>query len=508
MQRRWKILLAAIGLLVLIAAGFWLGGHVQPASELAAYRQFLRTKGEKLELAEVLPPPVPAESNSVVAVEEAFGLYGSSIDNLPYAMQMVAPGKALIGWAQPDARNSDFTNSWDEFAAEIEADRPAIELLHQVLERPKLDFYLDYKKNAAMLLLPHLAPLKHSAQKLEAATALDLHDGNTGAAATNILTLLALIHNNAGEGLLISHLVRIAMASIAITPTWELLQTTNVTDGQLAAVQNGWRQMDFLSDAENSFVTERAWSSSEFQRLRDLPPAASTSSSGISSGSGGGLIDWESITEGPRNTIGAVMWRYSWSYSEELRTIKSDQIVLEAVRAMRTNQSQFYKPDYDSMASRLASLGVIDAGKTFFRALKIPNLNDEFGGWGGLNTALRKALRIEAARRVVITAIALKRFQLKHGHWPETSGELVPEFLPSVPIDPYDGKSLKYHPNSDGTFLLYSVGEDGVDDGGNPTNTASGSSSLYWQSDHARDWVWPQPATPTEVQNFYEHPPR
>jgi hypothetical protein len=109
----------------------------------------------------------------------------------------------------------------------------------------------------------------------------------------------------------------------------------------------------------------------------------------------------------------------------------------------------------------------------------------------------------------VVTAIALKRFQLKHGQWPETLAELSPEFLPAVPIDLYDGKPLKYHPNPDGTFLLYSVGEDGVDDGGDPSPAMSSSSSspnLNWTQ--TRDHVWPQPASPAEVQYFYEHPPK
>jgi len=175
---------------------------------------------------------------------------------------------------------------------------------------------------------------------------------------------------------------------------------------------------------------------------------------------------------------------------------------------MRTNQNQFYKSDYDLMSSRLASLGLTNAGGTLFRALKIDDLKDVFEGGGGLDATLRKGLGIETARRIGMTAIALKRFQLKHGRWPETAGELVPEFLPSVPIDPYDGKPLKYHPNPDGTFLLYSVGENGVDDGGDPSNTAPGNVTFFWQDRHARDWVWPQPATPAEVRNFYEHPPR
>jgi hypothetical protein len=349
--------------------------------------------------------------------------------------------------------------------------------------------------------------LKLAAQKLNATAICDLHAGDTGAAETNILTLLALVQKNAGEGLLISQLVRIAMAAIAITPTWEMLQATNVTDAQLAALQQGWEQMDFLSDATNAFVMVRALgintiekaraSHEEFEKTFGMTSFASSASRSASSGWG-----WEAMTQKPRYAIGEAMWRSSWSYSHELHALRGDQIILETLRTMQTNQSQFYKADYDAMTARMSSLGITNAGAALFRALNIP----DFSGREG-NVVL-KMLWIETTRRVVITAIALKRFQLQHGKLPETLDALAPEFFQAVPIDPFAGKPLRYHPNVDGTYLLYSIGEDGKDDGGDPTNTASGSSNFYWQNNRALDWVWPQPATPAEVQYFYDHPPK
>lgn len=108
----------------------------------------------------------------------------------------------------------------------------------------------------------------------------------------------------------------------------------------------------------------------------------------------------------------------------------------------------------------------------------------------------------EALKRIVVTAIALKRFQLKHGDLPGQLAELAPAYVPSVPLDPVDGKPLRYHPNPGGTFLLYSIGDDGVDNGGDTTPEAP--PNLSWQ--RARDWVWPQPASPAEVQSYYERP--
>jgi hypothetical protein len=86
---------------------------------------------------------------------------------------------------------------------------------------------------------------------------------------------------------------------------------------------------------------------------------------------------------------------------------------------------------------------------------------------------------------------------------------LTPDLLQAVPIDYMDGQPLRYRRNADGTFLLYSVGENGVDDGGNPSLGKSvTSSNYYWQNAHALDWVWPQPATEAEVKYFYEHLPQ
>ena len=78
---------------------------------------------------------------------------------------------------------------------------------------------------------------------------------------------------------------------------------------------------------------------------------------------------------------------------------------------------------------------------------------------------------------------------------PATLAALMPEFLPAIPHDPVNGEPLHYQLHLDGTFRLYSVGENGQDDGGDPSlKKGASSKSLSWQSRDALDWVWPQPA--------------
>jgi len=51
---------------------------------------------------------------------------------------------------------------------------------------------------------------------------------------------------------------------------------------------------------------------------------------------------------------------------------------------------------------------------------------------------------------------------------PKKLDDLVPEFLESVPRDPFSGDRapLRYRVNSDGSWLVYSVGPDMNDDAG------------------------------------------
>ena len=74
----------------------------------------------------------------------------------------------------------------------------------------------------------------------------------------------------------------------------------------------------------------------------------------------------------------------------------------------------------------------------------------------------------EAARdTVLLTVLALELFVREHGHYPEKLDELVPDFLPAFPEDTHTPTKmpLRYRRDADGA-LIYSVGDNGTDDGG------------------------------------------
>jgi hypothetical protein len=73
--------------------------------------------------------------------------------------------------------------------------------------------------------------------------------------------------------------------------------------------------------------------------------------------------------------------------------------------------------------------------------------------------AVRADLEFEATRVVC----ALKSYQLTHDAPPEQLADLVPTFLPSVNIDPFDGKPLRYRREGK-EWVIWSVGSDLKDD--------------------------------------------
>jgi hypothetical protein len=82
--------------------------------------------------------------------------------------------------------------------------------------------------------------------------------------------------------------------------------------------------------------------------------------------------------------------------------------------------------------------------------------------------------------RVASAALAVERYRLGTGQLPESLAALVPDYVQSVPEDPFDGAALRYRRLDEG-FVVYSVGEDGVDDGGRerPAREAEEAGQTY-----------------------------
>jgi hypothetical protein len=67
--------------------------------------------------------------------------------------------------------------------------------------------------------------------------------------------------------------------------------------------------------------------------------------------------------------------------------------------------------------------------------------------------------------RTARAALALERHRLLNGKLPESLDMLVPDHLPAIPADPFDGQPLRYG-QLEPQIVIYSIGSDRQDDGG------------------------------------------
>ncbi|MCX6345360.1 MAG: hypothetical protein NT018_09855, partial [Armatimonadetes bacterium] len=82
-------------------------------------------------------------------------------------------------------------------------------------------------------------------------------------------------------------------------------------------------------------------------------------------------------------------------------------------------------------------------------------------------TAWLTHLRSEANLSLLQTEIALRRYNVDNGRYPNKLEQISPKYLKTVPIDLFGGKPLRYISiNAGKTFKLYSIGPDLKDNGG------------------------------------------
>lgn len=62
---------------------------------------------------------------------------------------------------------------------------------------------------------------------------------------------------------------------------------------------------------------------------------------------------------------------------------------------------------------------------------------------------------------MVIAAIAVERYRLANGALPATLDDVVPEYLDSVPMDPFVNAKIRYTKQGEG-YAVWSVGDDGI----------------------------------------------
>ena len=512
MQRSRHKILIALGSLLVALVLFPVIEHYRGKRALERWKAEMVAKGEKFKIEKLIPPPPAPADNAFPDVLFASGRLRANprLTGLkPPSLRFASPGKMIYspgqthwkGWDSAGSGTGDTNVTWEVLADEMAALIDPLNEAKAALTKSGFDANLNYGFGFNLATI-HLMDVKRLGEALCAATLLDLHRGNISAASENLKALSALSRGQRDERLVISQFVRISMTNIAVGATWQALQTPGWNDEQLARLHAGWQSLEFLGAMAHALEMERAMQGPAYDRLRQSSKEVADILGGYQNmfgGGGGGTNSISSLDdvvdllrvklpELGRDSLYIPLWQFAWSHQDELHCMELVQAPIETLRrAAKQNPGEEVAAAFRRLDTNTEEANLYD--RLRFR------VSDMAFSW--VSKSVQRALVCETLRELTVAAIALKRYELRHGKVAPSLAALVPELLPERPRDYMDGKPLRYRLNPDGSFLLYSVGQDGRDDGGDATPTAGAGSKPCLQN--GRDLVWPAPASAEEI---------
>ena len=319
----------------------------------------------------------------------------------------------------------------DQTAAEefLEKYAESMRLMHEAARRGGAARYpIDFNEGIMAGVdarLEDIQRVRAGARMLALEARVRVRQGKVHAAAESIRTMLRLAESLGQEPMLVSQLVRMACGGIARKLLAELLADVDFPQEDLARLQADFAALNYDEGMVRAMIGERVLGIQAFQD----PEKA-------------GVDEMVKFRLGPRN---ADLLLYLDLMNQAVAAAK----LADPMRLQAAEQSN------DRLKRIFDDGGIVTRTRYTFTALSTP----------AMAAAAHAEARSTAFSRCVVVRIALERYRRKHGELPERLDQLVPEFLGAVPRDPFDGKPLRYIIR-DGKPVLYSVGRDGADNGG------------------------------------------
>ncbi len=263
-------------------------------------------------------------------------------------------------------------------------------------------------------------------------------DGSTQAAVDAVVLQLHLSEPHYAEPVAVQRLVAVASDWMVVTTFEGLLQAHELGDIELERLQREWTRharhqspRPSLLGERASFIrlTDRQWlmahTRAVLARVKNAPTSRSWSPN---------PLDW-------------IPFKDDWFlYENRVQGVA----ILTRLLDVSTDPSKLLAV----ARHELQLLPQSSRGHTMIRIV-LPSLSR------GIELHLFTVARF----RCVPLAIAAERFRLATGRFPDHKEEVVPQHLEALPRDPFDDKPIRYA-KTDAGIVVYSIGENGVDDGG------------------------------------------
>ncbi len=500
---RFVFVIVSLVTLVALAVAF---ENWRSAREWRAWQATAEARGERFDLASVVPPMPPPERNfamtpllrpltdfvtnpqvngatgqgfrdpkayerlQAINLDKVFGAASPS-DGADFNLWQMGEKTNLAAWAQNRIKVADGSSALDTTAKPLAPAQVVLDVLS------KYDAEMDELSRAsalpesvfqpqgegAYMKLPHLGVIG-VLEKVVTLHALARGASDDKARAFDEMMfaqrLAEVVRTNS---VIVPVLARAQLHTSAMQPVWETLAERRLTSEQLAVLQPELARVNLV----------------------------------------------EQLARATRGEITFVTWIF-----EQLRARKTNWKAMEELMPPQPWWLHFLRPAAyyrgQLISTRYYMDGILPALDTKAGVINIEAISAAWGkevqpslGYplnavsvrllGQFEGLAKRIAQAQAYQNMVIIACALERWSLAHGGgYPDSTSALVPEFLAKLPIDPVNGQPLRYRRTDDGRYRLWSVGANLKDEDGTPGIDVVGPKDTRRISNDPNkgDWVW------------------
>ena len=359
----------------------------------------------------------------------------------------------------------------------------AIEFFKQASEKPHCWWKREAKDNLVLnVLLPGLSPLRNIAKMMVWQAKLKAYDGHIEEAFDDLLTCYRAGRHLKGPRFLIEQLVGMAIQALSTQNVLVILSNQEVDSQLLKNLQGRLEKLTAEDTYTINYEVERFCALDFIQRCY------------TNNGRGSGHM----IPNRVQEFMGAFDDFYSsdvaflGSLAASIASADRQEISREFDKFYSIAKERAYKTPWQWHEEKrcgvdfemdLANWSTLKRARYWPVSYLMPAL-------GAVSkTAYRNKTQVEA----VITTIATIRFKQSTDNYPENLEELVAAgYLKKIPLDPFSDKPLVYK-KTDDNFILYSVGLNLKDDGGQVYRGKEGKKPRLWDDEFGDAVFWPVP---------------
>ncbi len=444
-MRRYLIWSAVLLQFVLLGFGAWVlyNRHRVARAAAEAVAELERIDpGWRLKDLEAARDAIPEEENSARVVVATRRL-------LPASWPPQELSEALDHLAPPDRLTPEQA---ERLRAALQAVAPAVAEARKLAGLPRGRHHITYRRVVLNTLLEDQDGVRAVAALLKHDALRRAYAGDMAGALVSCQAALNAGRSIGDEPTAISQLIRNAGVTISCQAAERVLAQGEAGPDDLAALQRAFEEEDRHPGLLVSMRGERAAQYELYDAVEK------------------GEVDPEDFSDRPAPPEGGAS-PLGWALRDRFRS------ELPPMLAMMTRHVEASRlpPHQQAAAERQISADVERLARDkVLTKLLMPSFTR-------VGEAER---RRHALVRCMAVALAAERHRRQRGDWPESLAKLTPDFLKEVPLDPFDGRPLRYRQVEDGT-VVYSVGPDGRDNGGrfdreNPTREGADLGFGLW----------------------------